>query len=112
MTQDEQRTLIQGAKAKLLRWADERGMPLHRIEFVLPLMPSDFSLSAWFFFETDEQLQRAQEVQWTDQLASQFNIVLRELGYAPERLPEISFRFDSHENVVRDYAESYFYRLR
>lgn len=112
MTRAEQFSTIELARASVLRWARGRGIPLHRIEFAVPFVDTDFRLSAWFFFETDEQLRRAGDLGWPDRLAAAFTEALRSLGYAPDWLPEIRFVYDSHEAVCRDYEGSYFYRLR
>jgi hypothetical protein len=112
MTRDEQFSSIEAASERLLRWANGRSIPLHRMEFVVPFVDTNPGLTVWAFFETDEQLRRAGDLGWPVQLAAYFTGALRALGYAPEWLPEVRFMYDSHEAVCRDYEGSYFYRLR
>ena len=112
MTRDEQFAYIETARASILQWARERGIPLHRIEFVAPFVDTNFGLSSWFFYETDEQLRCAGDMGWPDHLDTHFIEALRVLGYAPEWLSNVRFFYDSHENVVNHYEGSYFYRLR
>jgi hypothetical protein len=112
MTRCGQFAWIDSAKKDLLRWAEEQGIPLHQMEFVVPFVDTDFSLSAWFFFETDEQLQRSNASGWPERLSTRFTEVLATFGYPAAWLTKIGFFWDSHENVVRNYEGSYFYRLR
>lgn len=112
MTREEQYALIETAKESLMRWAGSQRIPVHRIEYVVPFVDTNFGLNAWFFYETDEQLQQAEGKGWSDRLSTALARLLRNLGYAPEWLLKIQFFFDSHENVVRHYEGSYFYRLR
>ena len=112
MTRSDQFAYIDSAKKDLLEWAEEQGISLHRIEFVVPFVDTDFSLSAWFFFETDEQFGQSGATGWPERLSARFAEVLAALGYPAALLTKIGFVWDSHENVIRDYGGSYFYRLR
>ena len=112
LTRDEQFTCVERARADVLRLARREGIPLHRIEFVIPFVPTDLGLGAWFFYETDDQLRRAEAAGWSAVLTAALTRALGSAGYAEEWLGEIGFTFDSHEHVVRDYEGSYFYRLR
>src|SRR5262245_8275256 len=112
MTRDEQFSSIEAASASPLRWARRRSTPLHRIEFVVPFVDTNPGLTAWVFFEADDQLRRAGDLGWPVQLAAHFTGALRVLGYAPGWLSEVRFVYDSHEAVCRDYEGSHFYRLR
>jgi hypothetical protein len=112
MTRDEQFAYIETAKGNVLAWAKKQGIPLVRVEYVFPFVDTNFGLSAWFFYETDDQLQRSEAMGWPDRLVSRLTEVLEGLGYPAGWLSKISGYFDSHENVVRNYEGSYFYRLR
>ncbi len=112
MTRSDQFACIASARTSLLKWAEEQGISLHRIEFVVPFVDADFKLSAWFFFETDEQLRRSDAMGWPERLSARFTEVLSALGYPAAWLTKIGFSWDSHENVIRNYEGSYFYRLR
>ncbi|HEU5115880.1 MAG TPA: hypothetical protein VFT74_04320 [Isosphaeraceae bacterium] len=106
MTRDEQFALIETARDSLMRWAGAQRIPLHRMEYVVPFVDTNFGLSAWFFYKTDEQLRQAEENGWSDRLSACLVEVLRDLGYAPDWLWRIRFFFDSHENVLRHYEGS------
>ena len=112
MTRDEQFAYIEAARTSILQRARERGIPLQRMEFVVPFVDTDFGLSAWFFYETDEQLRRAGDTGWPNQLETHFTEALRVLGYAPDWLSNVEFFYDLHENVFINYKGSYFYRVR
>ena len=112
MTREQQFAYIDLARKSFLPWATGRGIPLRRIEFVVPFVETNFGLSVWFFYETDEQLGRSGVERWPDRLTGSFIGLLRTLGYAPDWLTQVVFTFDSHENVVQNYEGSYFYRLR
>ena len=83
MTRSGQFAWIDSAKKDLLRWAEEQGIPLHQIEFVVPFVDTDFSLTAWFFFETDEQLRRSGAMGWPERLSARFTRVLAEVRKDP-----------------------------
>ncbi len=112
MTRNEQFAYIEAARQHVLGWARSNGIALHRIEYVVPFVDTDFRLSVWFFYETDAQLQKARALRWSQRLMKTMKSCLRSLGYAEECISAVSFTFDSHENVERDYQGSYFYRLR
>jgi hypothetical protein len=112
MTRAEQFAYIGQAKGAVLAQTRQDGIPLHRLEFVVPFVPDDLSLSVWVFFETDDQLRRARREGWSDSVEINLIRALRSAGYPKEWLAMVEFAFDSHEHVVRDYDGSYFYRLR
>jgi hypothetical protein len=112
MTRADQFACIDQAQVSVLTWAQEAGIPLHRVEFVVPFISDDFSLSAWFFYETEDQLRGSEQAGWSAVITSTFTRALQSAGYAEEWLREVNYMFDSHEHVVRDYEGSYFYRLR
>ena len=112
MTREDQFAFIERGKAAVLTGASRYDVPLHCVEFVVPFVPGDLSLSVWLFNESDEQLGRAEAIGWSSALRDEFVQAIRSIGYAEEWLGAINFTFDSHESVVRDYEGSYFYRLR
>ncbi len=112
MTHTEQFEYIENARHTILSWARSQQIPLHRVEYVVPFVDMDFSLSAWLFFETDDQLRQQRTIRRLATIKNTFKGILQSLGYAPEWIREIGFVFDSHENVERNYEGNYFYRLR
>lgn len=112
ITREDQFKFIEAARAQLMESANASSVPLHRVEFVVPFVETDFSLSAWFFLETDAQLNGRDAKRWTTWLKSEFLKILRAQDYPARWLGEVGFAFDSHENVVENFEGSYFYRLR
>jgi hypothetical protein len=107
----QQFSFLEAAEGQLFSWSKERGIPLHRVEFVVPFVETDFGLSVWLFYHTDEELVHEQENSYSE-IDKAFMDILRALGYPEEWCRDITFTFDSHEHVERDYQGNYFYRLR
>ena len=112
MTREDQFRLIEGARERLMNWAHARGIPLVRLDFLVPFVADDFSLSAWLFYDTDASAAAREADGTTATLRHEFLAALRALGYPERWAGDITFNVDSHENVVRSYEGSYFYRLR
>jgi hypothetical protein len=112
ITRVDQFKIIEGTRSQLIATAKAALIPLHNVEFVVPFVPTDFSLSAWLFFETDAQLKGSDAHRWTTWLKSELLKILHAHGYPERWLGEVGFAFDSHENVVKNFEGSYFYRLR
>ena len=68
MTRDEQFRIIDSAKRHILAWAKQAAIPLYAVEYVVPFGETDFGLSAWFFYETKDQLKRAKSTRSSEQL--------------------------------------------
>ncbi|OLE23160.1 MAG: hypothetical protein AUG44_22860 [Actinobacteria bacterium 13_1_20CM_3_71_11] len=103
---------IAAAKTALLGWAQSNDIPLVRVEFVVPFVETDFSLSVWLFYDTNANVTRAAADGTTTNVEQEFQSILSAAGYPTDWLSRVSFYIDSHENVERDYEGSYFYRLR
>jgi hypothetical protein len=112
MTREEQFRFVETARERLISWAHAHGIPLVRVEFLVPFVADDFSLSMWLFYDTDASAVALEANGTTATLRREFLAALRALGYPERWLGEIAFDVDSHENVARSYEGSYFYRLR
>jgi hypothetical protein len=112
MTREQQFAAIEKARDGILSWAHERGVPLARVEYVVPFVEDDFSLSVWLFYDRDVSVASYEADGTTKALKERYLKMLCEIGYAERWLSEVAFYLDSHEHVVRDYQGSYFYRLR
>lgn len=84
MTRDEQFACIEMARRQILTWAQAHGILLHRVEYVVPFVETDFGLAVWFFFKTDEELQKVSEGGREAEIKSAFVDILRSIGYANE----------------------------
>jgi hypothetical protein len=99
-------------KRSLLAWAEDNGIPLTRVEFTIPFVSTDCSAVAWLFYDTDANLAGFADSGTTASVEQQFRSILADSGYPADWLAAVSFAVDSHENVQRNFAGSYFYRLR
>ena len=104
--------LIEKASAKTLRWAADQAIPLERIEPVVPFVETDFSLSAWLFFDTEASVSLFRSNGTSDKVVAQFRSDLADSSYPAEWLSLVVCYFASKEVVDRDYQGSYFYFLR
>ena len=109
---EEQFETIKAAKAEVMEWSQKNGIELFQVEFIVPFVVTDFSLVVWFFYKTDVLVLTYEENGISDQLKSQFLNILTELNYSDKYINQVSFEFDSDENVQKNYNGSYFYRLR
>jgi hypothetical protein len=103
---------IDAAKANLLAWAAANKVPLIHVEFVVPFVDTDFSLTVWLFYDTDLNVTRAADDGTTANVQERLLSILSADGYPADWLSQTSFVVDSHENVERNFEGSYFYRLR
>lgn len=104
--------LIRKASEATLRWAEGRGIPLLRIEPVVPFVETDFSLGAWMFLDTESRIHRYRSDGTADEMVARFRADLADAGYPDEWLRLVTCRFGSKEVVDRDYEGRYFYFLR
>jgi hypothetical protein len=103
---------IEAAGAELRAWARSNGVPLVHVDFVVPFVETDFSLSVWLFYDTDRSVADLDHDGTTARVQQEFLSILDAGGYPAAWLPDVAFYVDSHENVERNYDGSYFYRLR
>jgi hypothetical protein len=103
---------IEAAKLRVLAWAEAEGVPLHSIQYVATFEPWDKGVAVWVFYETDADLQAGLERGTHVRIEEQAHLELGRADYPCLDFPEILFRFDSNENVSRNYAGSMFYRMR
>lgn len=104
--------VIERASAKTLQWAADQSIPLRRIVPVVPFVETDFSLNAWLFLETQDQIEQFHADGTVDEIVAQFRSDLAGSGYPTGWLQLVVCRFGSKEVVDRDYQGSYFYFLR
>jgi hypothetical protein len=103
---------LAAAKGQLLGWADSSGVPLVRVDFVVPFVETDFDVSVWLFYDTDVDVARLDRDGGSELVREEFLRLFNADGYPAEWLSGVAFFIDSHENVVRQYEGNYFYRLR
>jgi hypothetical protein len=111
-SREEQLAHVEAARPRLLSWASARGVPLVRVEFVVPFVDGDHSLHVWLFYDTDLDVTRLADDGTTEAVQQELRSILEASGYPAEWLADVAFYVDSHENVERNYEGSYFYRLR
>lgn len=108
----KQFSLIELSRERLLEHAEQEGLPLHRVEFVVPFGNEDFDLEVWLFYEKNRDVRRLKRAGTLDALQRHFITILRDLDYPQEWLASVRFQTDSHQNVERNYEGSYFKRMR
>jgi hypothetical protein len=80
----------------------------HSIEFI----PHADFLEVFLFYETDADIASGNSEGISKALRERILSDLRELEYPQVDSTNIRFIFDSHENVVKNFKGSYFFRLR
>lgn len=101
--------LIKKAKKLFMLWAENNNINIYDIHFV-PM--SDFRLEVYIFYEKNDDINKNQLSGQTEQVKVAFLEELSKLDYKKHFSKEVSFIFDSNENVVENYEGSYFFRLR
>ncbi|ABN54157.1 MAG TPA: hypothetical protein DEF39_10870 [Hungateiclostridium thermocellum] len=100
---------IKKAKAVLMNWSEANNIHLFAVHFI-PL--SDFSLEVYVFYESDIDITQYQQNGVSDKIKQVFLEALNDLNYMKIFNNNITFTFDSNENVINNYQGSYFFRLR
>src|SRR4051812_37165919 len=102
---------LKTAESSFRSWTTASGIAVERVEHVATFEDWDKSTEIYIFFPTDADLERHSEVGTLQLAEARYRELLCDTDYPSERFP-VHFFFDSHENVVKNYQGSYFYRLR
>jgi hypothetical protein len=101
---------FQNAAEDLIEWSMAMKSPIYRIEWITPDVYSPRT-SVWIFSDTDAGLST-----WGAETRSTIEKeCIRLLGrrkFPSNLVGSVGFVYDSHENVMKHYEGSYFYRLR
>ena len=97
---------------RLLKWARAEDIPLEHVEFVVPFVEADFSLSAWIFYSDESSVAAFERDGTSGRVTQRFQVELAEAGYPADWLLLVVCRFASKEVVDRDYEGSYYYYVR
>lgn len=92
-------------------WCAANDIPLHGIRHVATWEDWDDGMGVYVFLETISQRDRLTPDAITE-MQERYLAFLRESGYPFQNFPNVAFEFDSDENVQKNYAGSYFNRLR
>jgi len=101
--------IIEKAKLVLINWSSNNNVYIHEVYFV-PM--NDFSLEVYIFYRNDNDIILNKGNGISDDVKQIFLKTLSDMDYFRYYKNNISFIFDSHENVVKNYSGSYFFRLR
>lgn len=93
-------------------WTVEQKIKLHKVELVGPFVEIDCKLHVVFFFDSDKSLNEYAVGETNEIIKKQFLSELQSNGYPEDLLKLVTFEYDSHENVVKNYEGNYFYRMR
>lgn len=107
--------VIDLAASRTIASATARHVVVHKIEYIAPSEVWCKTLAVLIFYGTDAERDLASQDGTNDWLRAEFfNQLSSSANALPfDRLPdEITYEFDSHETVVRDFGGSYFLRLR
>ncbi len=99
--------IIEKAKQILVKWLKNNNIYTHTIHFI-PI--DDISLEVYVFYKKDDDIVENQKNGVTEKIKETFINIIYDIDCT--RFNEISFVFDSHENVIKNYEGSYFFRLR
>jgi hypothetical protein len=80
----------------------------HQLEFI----PHSTFLEIFIFYKTDADVAAGNTDGFSETIRQKMLGDLADLEYPRLAETEVRFIFDSHENVVKNYEGSYFYRLR
>lgn len=107
-----QLNFVDRLKKLILDWTMQNEIRLHWVDYVVPFVLTDKSLTVWLFYDTDKTISDY-EINGTNEIVkNQYLHFLTKLGYPMDYLKEVTFYIDSEENVKKNYEGSYFYRLR
>ncbi|MCX7745413.1 MAG: hypothetical protein N2645_00780 [Clostridia bacterium] len=101
--------LLEKAKIVLMNWTRANNINLFTVHFV-PM--HDFSLEVYVFYESDFDITQNKRNGISDTIKQVFLKALNDLNYMNIFSNNITFTFDSNENVMNNYQGSYFLRLR
>lgn len=107
--EEQQWDFIEKAKMILMNWSKVNNVHLFAVHFV-PM--SDFSLEVYVFYKSDFDIIQYQKNGVSDKVKQIFIKALNDLNYMKNFNNNITFTFDSNENVINNYQGSYFLRLR
>jgi hypothetical protein len=102
---------LKSAEQIFLVWAVSRSISIERIEYVASFESWSKTNGVYVFFPNDSDLERHRAAGTIQQIETTYRQALADSHYPFERWP-IVFYFDSHENVLKNYEGSYFYRLK
>ena len=103
---------IEKAEKVTSEWAKENNIALFRIEFIVPFVLADKSLSVWLFFETENIIDQYAKDGTIEKTKNYYLKSLKEIHYPEAYLNQVEFIIDSNQNVQQNYDGSYFARLR
>ena len=92
-----------------MNWSQTNKVNLYAVHFVP--MP-DFSLEVYVFYEKDIDITQNHQNGVSENIKQIFLKTLNDLNYMKYFNNNITFTFDSNENVINNYQGSYFLRLR
>ena len=104
--------IIDSARADLGEWVKSQHIPIHRYEFVAVFESWSDSHSLWVFYPTNKDLEEFNRNGTSEKIKQRYHLALNSRNFPFAEFPKVGFEFDSDENVRRNYAGNYFYRLR
>jgi hypothetical protein len=89
------------AKDLLLEWAEENDVHIHKVDFLPAFDLSKLQIYIFYDFESDKEKYKKNGT--SKQIQELFLNSLRDLMCFKHANEDISFKFDSHQNVLTNY---------
>ena len=99
--------VIHVARVSLLERARSEGVHLEHVEYVVPFVETDFTLSAWLFYSSEEEVTSYLLDGTSDRMREQLKSILVSAGYPMAWLPGVECYFASKERVDACFEGSY-----
>jgi len=94
---------------KIKNWSKDK-CPIYKI-YGIPA-GDKVPLQIFIFYKKDKDLQTNIASGLVEQTKTAFIRILDEVGYFKKHPHDVTFEFDSHQNIKKNYKGSYFFRLR
>ncbi len=104
--------IIEKVGVAVTHWSSEQNVRVEHIEVIVPFVEDDFDLHVVLFFTTNADLDTYQQDGATTKIKEKYISCLKQYNYPDAWLEQVTFEFDSKENVDLNYEGSYFYRMR
>jgi len=106
---EQQWDMLEKAGISLKKWSKKNNIGIYAVHFIPTL---NFSLEVFIFYKNDIDVTQNQNNGTSERVKQFFLKALQDINYMDCFNNNISFIFDSNENVINNYEGSYFFRLR
>ncbi|MEO8151055.1 MAG: hypothetical protein ABI723_25705 [Bacteroidia bacterium] len=86
-----------------LEWSAKNEICLLNIEYEIPFVFADKSLTVWLIFDTNKRVKEYSENGIIEKIKEEFLNILCGLEYPPDYLKKVAFMIGAEEKIVNDY---------